>query len=207
MMDLRGLGLLGAAGAVFLSFHCGGKVVFEATGGASSESTSEATSTASTINSSGSQGTTTVATSTAVSTSSGVPVDCDQLCAAFDEIACQDEGCTGWCTDLLYGECGPELGPFVQCLLEFANSDTTACDAPPQCEMQIAAYLQDHACGEGNCSVAATYGDTTYEVKCNLNGPYACGCYSNGMLLAVCEGGIWKCDVEDGCCSPFFFEG
>jgi hypothetical protein len=218
-MHFRLLGLLGAAGAVFLSFNCGGTVVFEATGG-SSGSTTDASSTGTALTATGSTqstGTTSVNTSTSVSTTSGTTTSCEQVCAKFDAFGCADEGCIASCADVLSGPCAMVFSAFVDCISEFA---TDCEDLPQQCDAQSDAYLLCYAggcSGEQLCSGTGSGGGETFcsctescevgtwEATCSSSGGQGqCDCKVDGMLVGKCDEANPSCDVEVGCCSQFF---
>jgi hypothetical protein len=234
-MDYRLLGFAGAAGALFLSFNCGGSVI-AGTGGGSSESTSDSSSngtfssstntgtqstgTQSTgTQSTGTQSTTTTVTTTTVSTSSGNVTNCDQICAELQAKGCASDSCLDDCAQAFSGPCVAELSAYVDCFLGFLGP---SCEIPQECNAQFDAYEQcqgggcgPQECGGGGssggetfCSCSRSCEGTSYEAICSTSaGQGKCECYANGMLVAQCEEANASCDLDVGCCSQFFFEG
>jgi hypothetical protein len=221
-MSFRMLGFAGAAGALFLSFDCGGRVV-AGTGGGSSESTGDTASNGTTTESGSntvaqSTGTPTLNGSTTVQMSAGPMGQCDQVCAMWSGLGCGFDECLEQCAETFAGGCAAELSAYADCLITFA---VDCDDSPEECKPEVLAYAECHGgCGsqvcqggessggETFCSCSESCETATYETICSSSaGQGKCECYVDGMLAGQCEDEDASCDVDASCCSQFFFEG
>lgn len=200
-------GFIGSA--LLFAVACGGKVVVDAGGVVGSGGSGG----------SGNGGSTGDVLPSVVSSSSGGPDLCADVCAKLEQSGCPaDTSCVDDCFQSYAdaGPCVPQLDAYVQCVLAhgLANCDAVECAGEAKAFAACISPAQscsDQSCagGGGSCACKAVCGGVPLEVDC-LPGDATdfCTCLQGGMVVGKCtESQVngTSCDIAKGCCAAKFF--
>lgn len=186
---------------------CGGKVVLDpgGQGGSSSDAASTTSNTS--------------VTSTGPGPGpSDIEKNCAIVCNALRAIGCAESDCEQGCITSYTsaGSCADEFATFVACFAQ-QSGNLPSCDVPFACEPVEDAWHSCQSgspCGDsdcfggpdGSCFCTAHCSGASVEANCNIgsSGVYDCLCVVNGEAVAKCQDFAAPCDVQQGCCAPFF---
>lgn len=206
-MYLRWLGL-GLVAALGWAAGCGGNVVVDSDGSGGAGGT---TTTGPGGPTTGPGGPTTGP--------GGDPTICAGLCNYMEQHQCGVEpDCVAECLDFYATQtCIAELDAYFGCVLTYS----TSCDLyAPECEGALNEYdqcvngssgcagsVECYGSSDGSCGCKGFCNGTDVSVDCapGPSGVFDCSCVMAGSLIAVCQEDVATCDIQGGCCAPYFF--
>jgi hypothetical protein len=203
-MYLRLLGM-GLAAALGWAAGCGGNVVVDGEGAG------------------GSGGTTTTGPggpTTTTGPGGDPPTTCEALCGLLDQLDCgAGATCVSDCLDFYAAtsDCSAEVDAYFSCVI--ANS--TDCNLDPvECEVALQKFdeclngttgctgsVECYGGSDGSCGCKGYCNNQDVSVDCapDPSGYYLCGCVMGGELVGTCQELNPTCDLQGGCCAPYFF--